>query len=117
MDRGFPLPRPALCPIVATARELAGQQGRDAVTTRRPAERIEYSRPVLSSHFRGKRGIIGAVARAGAPGMAALLRAAARSAEGLRARVTALARAYLAFAEDDPAVHDAMFLVDRLAVL
>ncbi|MEU2235159.1 TetR family transcriptional regulator, partial [Streptomyces vietnamensis] len=29
--------------IVATARELAEQQGWDAVTTRRLAERIEYS--------------------------------------------------------------------------
>ncbi|MEU4101710.1 helix-turn-helix domain-containing protein, partial [Streptomyces tanashiensis] len=48
--------------IVATARELAEQQGWDAVTTRRLAERIEYSQPVLYSHFRGKREIIGAVA-------------------------------------------------------
>ncbi len=46
--------------IVATARELAEQQGWDAVTTRRLAERIEYSQPVLYSHFRGKREIIGA---------------------------------------------------------
>lgn len=52
--------------IVATARELAEQQGWDAVTTRRLAERIEYSQPVLYSHFRGKREIIGAVALQGA---------------------------------------------------
>ncbi|MGW3869505.1 helix-turn-helix domain-containing protein, partial [Streptomyces sp. NPDC005069] len=53
--------------IVATARELAEQQGWDAVTTRLLAERIEYSQPVLYSHFRGKREIIGAVALEGAP--------------------------------------------------
>lgn len=63
--------------IVATARELAEQQGWDAVTTRRLAERIEYSQPVLYSHFRGKREIIGAVALEGATEMAATLRAAA----------------------------------------
>lgn len=62
--------------IVATARELAEQQGWDAVTTRRLAERIEYSQPVLYSHFRGKREIIGAVALQGATELAAAVRTA-----------------------------------------
>ncbi|KND46192.1 MULTISPECIES: TetR/AcrR family transcriptional regulator [Streptomyces] len=99
--------------IVATARELAERQGWDAVTTRRLAERIEYSQPVLYSHFRGKREIIGAVALEGAVEMAAALRAAVSTADGgPRARVTALARAYLDFAERNPAVYDAMFQLD-----
>lgn len=98
--------------IVATARELADQQGWDAVTTRRLAERIEYSQPVLYSHFRGKREIIGAVALDGAAEMAAALRAATSAADGPRARVTALARTYLDFAERNPAVYDAMFQLD-----
>ncbi|MET8540921.1 TetR/AcrR family transcriptional regulator [Kitasatospora sp. NPDC004799] len=100
--------------IVATARELAEQQGWDAVTTRRLAERIEYSQPVLYSHFRGKREIIGAVALEGAAELAVTLRAATAGAasEGPRARVTALARAYLDFAERNPAVYDAMFQLD-----
>ncbi|MDQ8708430.1 TetR/AcrR family transcriptional regulator [Streptomyces sp. LHD-70] len=98
--------------IVATARELAEQQGWEAVTTRRLAERIEYSQPVLYSHFRGKREIIGAVALDGASEMAAALRAGAIAADGSRARVTALARAYLNFAEHHPAVYDAMFQLD-----
>ncbi|MER8071151.1 TetR/AcrR family transcriptional regulator [Streptomyces sp. NPDC094034] len=98
--------------IVATARELAEQQGWDAVTTRRLAERIEYSQPVLYSHFRGKREIIGAVALEGAAEMAAALRAAASAVDGPRARVTTLARAYLDFAERNPAVYDAMFRLD-----
>jgi len=98
--------------ILATARELAEQQGWDAVTTRRLAERIEYSQPVLYSHFRGKREIIGAVALEGAAEMAAELRAAGRSADGPRSRVAALARAYLDFAARSPAVYDAMFQLD-----
>ena len=98
--------------IVATARELAEQQGWDAVTTRRLAERIEYSQPVLYSHFRGKREIIGAVALEGAAELAAAVRAAARAADGSRARVGALARAYLDFAARNPAVYDAMFQLD-----
>ena len=98
--------------IVATARELAEQQGWDAVTTRRLAERIEYSQPVLYSHFRGKREIIGAVALEGATEMAAAIRAASAAVDDPRARVTALARAYLDFAAHNPAVHDALFQLD-----
>lgn len=98
--------------IVATARELAEQQGWDAVTTRRLAERIEYSQPVLYSHFRGKREIIGAVALEGAAEMAAALRAATSAADGPRTRVATLARTYLDFAARNPAVYDAMFQLD-----
>ncbi|MEU9865466.1 TetR/AcrR family transcriptional regulator [Streptomyces sp. NPDC047971] len=98
--------------IVATARELAEQQGWDAVTTRRLAERIEYSQPVLYSHFRGKREIIGAVALEGATEMAVALRAATSAAVGPRERAGALARAYLDFAARNPAVYDALFQLD-----
>ncbi|MET8468414.1 TetR/AcrR family transcriptional regulator [Streptomyces sp. NPDC006422] len=98
--------------IVATARELAEQQGWDAVTTRRLAERIEYSQPVLYSHFRGKREIIGAVALEGAAELAVALRAATAAEDTPRARVTALGRAYLDFAERQPAVYDAVFRLD-----
>ena len=98
--------------IVATARELAEQQGWEAVTTRQLAERIEYSQPVLYSHFRGKREIIGAVALEGAAEMAAALRAATSAADSPRTRVSALARTYLDFAARNPAVYDAMFQLD-----
>ncbi|MET7544143.1 TetR/AcrR family transcriptional regulator, partial [Streptomyces sp. NPDC005507] len=98
--------------IVATARELAEQQGWDAVTTRRLAERIEYSQPVLYSHFRGKREIIGAVALEGASEMAVALRAATSAADEPRERVVALARGYLDFAERNSAVYDALFQLD-----
>lgn len=100
--------------IVATARQLAEQQGWDAVTTRQLAERIEYSQPVLYSHFRGKREIIGAVALQGAAELAAAVRAAAAdaAADGPRARVAALAHAYLDFAARNPAVYDALFQLD-----
>ncbi|WP_097900278.1 TetR/AcrR family transcriptional regulator [Streptomyces sp. b94] len=101
--------------IVATARELAEEQGWDAVTTRRLAERIEYSQPVLYSHFRGKREIIGAVALEGAAELAAAVRAAtsaAPTADGPRSRVAALAHAYLDFAARHPAVYDALFQLD-----
>jgi hypothetical protein len=40
------------------------------------------------------------------------MRAATAAVDGPRARVTALARAYLAFAERHPAVYDALFQLD-----
>ncbi|MBO1337669.1 TetR/AcrR family transcriptional regulator [Streptomyces sp. VRA16 Mangrove soil] len=98
--------------IVTTARELAEAQGWDAVTTRRLAERIEYSQPVLYSHFRGKREIIGAVALQGATELAAAVRTATAAVDGPRERVAALARAYLDFAARNPAVYDAIFQLD-----
>ncbi|MBC2874756.1 MULTISPECIES: TetR/AcrR family transcriptional regulator [Streptomyces] len=98
--------------IVATARELAESQGWEAVTTRRLAEHIEYSQPVLYGHFRGKREIIGAVAVEGAAELAAALRTAVSPADQPRDRVARLARVYLDFAERNPAAYDAMFRLD-----
>lgn len=49
-------------------------------------ERIEYSQPVLYSHFRGKREIIGAVALEGAAEMAVAVRAATSEERGPRRR-------------------------------
>jgi AcrR family transcriptional regulator len=99
--------------IVSTARELAESHGWDAVTTRRLAERIEYSQPVLYSHFRGKNEIVGAVALEGFAELTAELRAAAPEGTAGREAVTALARAYLDFAARNPALYDAMFSLDN----
>jgi AcrR family transcriptional regulator len=98
--------------IVATARELAESDGWEAVTTRRLAERIEYSQPVLYSHFRGKREIVGAVALEGFTELTAVLRHAVADGPAGRAAVAALARAYVDFADRNPALYDAMFLLD-----
>ncbi|MFI6728094.1 TetR/AcrR family transcriptional regulator [Streptomyces sp. R-74717] len=99
--------------IVSTARELAETHGWDAVTTRRLAEQIEYSQPVLYSHFRGKNEIVGAVALEGFAELTTALRAAVP--EGLAGRkpVAALARAYTDFAARNPALYDAMFSLDN----
>ncbi|MET1072442.1 MAG: TetR-like C-terminal domain-containing protein, partial [Umezawaea sp.] len=52
------------------------------------------------------------VALQGAAERAVVMRAATSAAAGPRARVTALARAYLDFAAGNPAVYDAMFQLD-----
>ena len=89
--------------IVTAARELAEAEGWDAVTTRRLAEQVEYSQPVLYSHFKGKGAIMAAVAVEGFAELAKDLRAATPS--GL----AAIAAAYTSFAERRPALYDAMF--------
>jgi AcrR family transcriptional regulator len=68
--------------IVAAARELAETEGWEAVTTRRLAERVEYSQPVLYSHFKGMDAIMAAVAVEGFGDMAAELREARLAAGG-----------------------------------
>ena len=95
--------------IVRTARDLAEAEGWDAVTTRRLADRVEYSQPVLYSHFENKDAIVRAVAIEGFVDMAAQLRSARRDAPSRDAAVRALAQAYLDFATAHPALYEAMF--------
>jgi AcrR family transcriptional regulator len=95
--------------IVRTARDLAEAEGWDAVTTRRLADRVEYSQPVLYSHFENKDAIVRAVAIEGFVDMAAQLRSARRDAPSRDAAVRALAQAYLDFAAAHPALYEAMF--------
>jgi AcrR family transcriptional regulator len=96
--------------IVTTARDLAEAEGWDAVTTRRLAELIEYSQPVLYSHFKGKDAIMAAVAVEGFAEIAAQLRAARAKAATARAALAAVVSAYVDFAERRPALYDAMFI-------
>ncbi|MET8582678.1 WHG domain-containing protein [Streptomyces collinus] len=101
--------------IVAAALRLAEAEGWDAVTTRRLAAEIEYSQPVLYSHFEGKDAITAAVAVRGCADLAAELGAAITAADGdRRASLVALAETYTSFGWRRPALYDAMFthLVD-----
>ncbi|MGO9384910.1 MAG: TetR/AcrR family transcriptional regulator [Mycobacterium sp.] len=95
--------------IVDTARQVAEAEGWDAVTTRRLSTEIEYSQPVLYKHFSGMDQVAAAVAIDGFAELAGLLRAARADAETPTAALARIARAYLDFARDNPAVYDAMF--------
>ncbi|WP_426568566.1 TetR/AcrR family transcriptional regulator [Streptomyces canus] len=101
--------------IVTAARELAESEGWDAVTTRRLAAEIEYSQPVLYSHFKGKDAIMATVAVQGFAELARELREARRAVAGGaggagdRESLAAVGRAYTAFARRRPALYDAMF--------
>jgi AcrR family transcriptional regulator len=95
--------------IVTAARELAEAEGWDAVTTRRLADEIEYSQPVLYSHFKGKGAIMAAVAVQGCADLADELRVARTATGSTREALAAVGAAYTAFARRRPALYDVIF--------
>ncbi|HLR98148.1 WHG domain-containing protein [Mycolicibacillus parakoreensis] len=95
--------------IIAAARRLAESEGWDAVTTRRLSVEVEYSQPVLYTHFAGMDEVVAAVAVDGFEELAAALRAARRGSGGGRAALRRAAGAYLDFAEQNAALYEAMF--------
>lgn len=97
--------------IITAARELAEAEGWEAVTTRRLAERVEYSQPVLYSHFNGKDAILRAVAIEGFDELAARLRRARLASPEPPQALHAVCRAYLEFASEQPALYQAMFVL------
>jgi AcrR family transcriptional regulator len=96
--------------IVAAARVIAEREGWDAVTIRRLAKEIEYSQPVLYSHFENRDAIVAAVAVEGFQEITEALREAAGGSTGRNALKNA-AMAYLDFALRHPALYEAMFIL------
>jgi len=97
--------------IVAAARVVAETEGWDAVTIRRLAQEIEYSQPVLYSHFESRDAIVAAVAIGGFEELATALRSAAGKANGGRDALMEIATAYITFALSRPALYEAMFIL------
>jgi len=95
--------------IVDTARRVAEAEGWDAVTTRRLSTEIEYSQPVLYKHFSGMDQVAAAVAIDGFAELARQLGTGRTDAETPGDALTRIARGYLDFARDNPAVYDVMF--------
>ncbi|MGV1836614.1 TetR/AcrR family transcriptional regulator [Rhizobium rhizogenes] len=97
--------------IVVAARTIAEREGWASVTIRRLADEIEFSQPVLYSHFQNRDEIVGAVALEGFGELAAILRAAIRPSSTPRELVEGVATAYLDFAFARPAMYEAMFVL------
>jgi AcrR family transcriptional regulator len=97
--------------IVAAARMIAEREGWDAVTIRRLADEIEFSQPVLYSHFENRDAIVAAVAVEGFKDITAALRTAASESPGRRKALENVALAYLGFALGRPALYEAMFVL------
>jgi AcrR family transcriptional regulator len=71
------------------------------MTTRRLAEKVEYSQPVLYSHFAGKDAIMAAVAVEGIADLAEELRTARASVDAEQG-LAAVSKVYTSFAERRP---------------
>jgi AcrR family transcriptional regulator len=101
--------------ILDAARAMAEADGWTAVTSRRLADAIGYTQPVLYGHFPGgKTEIMRTVALAGFAELTAAMQAATRgkAGAGRTAReqaVAAVADAYLGFAATHPSLYEAMF--------
>lgn len=96
--------------IISTARQLAEAEGWEAVTTRRLSDEIEYSQPVLYKHFSGMDNLAEAVAIDGFGELAEVLSSARRGRRTPKATLKRIARAYIEFADKNPALYDAMFI-------
>jgi AcrR family transcriptional regulator len=83
---------------------IAEREGWDAVTIRRLAEEIEFSQPVLYSHFENRDAIVAAVAVEGFKELTVALREAAGGSTGWRNALKSVAMAR-------PALYDAMFVL------
>src|SRR6185312_1794687 len=91
--------------ILDAARATAEADGWTAVTSRRLADAIGYTQPVLYGHFPGgKTEIMRTVALAGFAELAAAMWAAVKDKTGQQA-VAAVAEVYLDFATKHPALY------------
>ena len=97
--------------IITAAREIAEREGWDAVTVRRLADEIEYSQPVLYSHFENRDAIVAAVAVQGFQEITVDLREAASGSTGEQNALENVGMAYLGFALRHPALYEAMFIL------
>src|SRR5260221_11340386 len=89
--------------ILAAARELAEAEGWDAVTTPRLAGLIDYSQPVLYSHFKGKADIMAAGSTRGLEELATRMRMETANVTGAPAVLSNDGAAYLELAAARPA--------------
>jgi AcrR family transcriptional regulator len=94
--------------ILDAARDLAAQEGWQAVTIRRVAERIEYSPPTIYEHFAGKEALLTELMRQGFRLLLGAMEAGAGAAGDPAARVLAIGRAYWEFAWRNPELYQVM---------
>jgi AcrR family transcriptional regulator len=92
--------------LLATARSIAAEEGWQAVTIRRIAERLDYTSPILYQHFAGKDALLLELVSVGFREVTQVLRAAAE--EPPQRGLTALAVAYWDFAFSSRELYQAM---------
>ena len=96
--------------ILAAAAALFDDGGADAVTMRAVAERIGYSATTIYLHFPDRDGLLFAIVDDAFGVFGERMRAAIASSGDAREQLTAMGRAYVAFALDHPAHYRLMFI-------
>jgi AcrR family transcriptional regulator len=91
--------------ILEAAREIAAQEGWQAVTMRKVAELIEYSPPTIYEYFEGKDSILVEVMREGTHKLLERLRVASASTDDPEERMVRLTLAYCDFAWENPELY------------
>jgi AcrR family transcriptional regulator len=94
--------------ILRTAREIASEEGWEAVTIRRISAAIEYGPPAIYALFENKEAILNEVVRDGFRELLEHLLEAETSEVEAEAKLRALANAYWQFANDCPRLYKAM---------
>lgn len=97
--------------IKQAARRIASDEGWNAVTIRRLADEIEYSQPVIYSHFKNRDAIVSAVAVDGFGEIARLLHVARESSGNERLALENVVTAYIDFALNQSALYEAMLVL------
>jgi AcrR family transcriptional regulator len=94
--------------ILSAAREIAAEEGWQAVTTRKVAERIEYSQSTIYEYFENKEAILFALLRSGYEQLVVVVQVAFASTEDPEGRVLAMTEAYWDFAFRSPELYQVM---------
>jgi AcrR family transcriptional regulator len=94
--------------ILSAARQIAIEEGWQAVTTRKVAERIEYSQPTIYEYFDNKEAILMALLYQGFEQVLAAMRSAKAQHEQPEEQLLAMSRAYWAFAFRCPELYQVM---------
>lgn len=94
--------------ILSAAREIAAEEGWQAVTTRKVAERIEYSQPTIYEYFENKEAMLLALLRYGYEQLVTVVQVAFTSTDDPEARLLAMSEAYWDFAFRSPELYQVM---------
>ena len=94
--------------ILSAAREIAAEEGWQAVTTRKVAERIECSQPAIYGYFENKEAILLALLRQGYEQLVVVMQKAFDSTDEPEARLLAMTEAYWDFAFHSPELYQVM---------
>ncbi|GCF09543.1 TetR/AcrR family transcriptional regulator [Dictyobacter arantiisoli] len=94
--------------ILLAARRIALEEGWQAVTTRKVAERIEYSQPTIYEYFANKEAILAALSEQGSEQILSALREARKQRRLPVEQLQVMSQAYWSFAFTCPELYQVM---------